>query len=141
MAAVILTGCLSTDDESVQIIKKSLKFTCIVLSEDVHSTVGTGQPFFHCPRIQINKQQKINKNFAYLITIKLVKYYPFILVLNHLMHYFYKKISFLHLSSANLIFTMKHVHFSTTYDVTGSRIYFDTFQFDVDQLCEDFVIK
>ena len=28
-----------------------------------------------------------------------------------------------------------------SYDVNGSRVNFDTFQFDVDQLCADFVIK
>ena len=39
----------------------------------------------------------------------------------------------MHLPSANWIFTIKHVYIS--YDVTGSRINFDTFQFDVDQFC------
>ena len=76
------------------------------------------QPFSHCPRIQIKSETKGNMmNFAY-VTIKLVKYFPFS-ALNHLKLDFPNKITFLHLSSANWIFTIKHVHFT---DVTGSGI-------------------
>ena len=46
-----LTGCLSTEDESVQLIEKRLKFTCIVQSEAFHSIVSKGYPFCHCPSI------------------------------------------------------------------------------------------
>ena len=72
---------------------------------------------------------KINKNLPTLLQFNCSS----IIVLKNLKFDFYTKISFLHLSSANWIFTMMHVHFSNTYDVTESRIKFDTFQFYVEQ--------
>ena len=42
-----------------------------------------GAAIFHRHRIQIKRQTNINMKFVYL-SIKLVKYYPFLFVLNHL---------------------------------------------------------
>ena len=83
---------------------------------------------------KINKILPTLLQFNYLSTIPL--FY-------HLKLDFYTKIQLpaLHLSSANWLFTIKHLHFSVPYDVTGSRINVDTLQFDVDQFCVDFVLN
>ena len=92
--------------------------------------------------IQIKKKKKKKRhNLAYLI-IKMVKYYPLLFslffVLYHFKLDFYNKISFLQLSSANWIFTIKHVRF--TYN--RRWLHFDAAcQFEFDQSYVNFIWK
>ena len=53
----------------------------VVRCFEFHSKHGAA--IYHCHRIQIKRQNKLNMKIAYL-SIKLVKYYPFLFVLNHL---------------------------------------------------------
>ena len=59
------------------------------VSDAFHSAVSKAQPSFTANTKNTNETTKtnINMNFAYL-SIKLVKYYPFLFVLYHLKHGF-----------------------------------------------------
>ena len=134
VVAAILTKCLSTEDESVR------------LEIHMHRTVKgfsfnskQGAAIFSMPENIYESTTKNKQEFAYLVTIKPLKYYPFNLVLNHLKFNLYENQhpAFI-LCKLDII---KHVHYSATYNVTESHINFDTFQFDVDQFCVDFILK
>ena len=77
-------------------------------------------------------------NFAYL-TIKLVKYYPFLFCSKSFKTWFFKKVSFLHLSSANWIFTRKHVHFAMMSQEV--HLFWVCLSIWLDQFCVNFVLK
>ena len=80
-----------------------LKETIILMHSSVArcfpSTKNKEQKSFTAKDYKENAKTNINMTFAYL-TIKLVKYYPFLFVLNHLKFDFLDKVRFLHLSSA-----------------------------------------
>ena len=75
-----LTRCLSRRKGSIDLKEIIIHMRCSVRYFPFHSKQGAA--IFHCPRMQIKQQTKVNMNFAYL-TIKLVKNYPFLSVLNH----------------------------------------------------------
>ena len=58
-----------------------LKWIIVLLSDALHSTVSMDQPSFTV--IEYKENRNISLNFVYH-PIKLVKYYPFLFVLNHL---------------------------------------------------------